>query len=77
MLYNYYRKMMTTVALLAVLISLSNAIPVQLYDDGEVQNRGMRLLTDGLGWHLDRIDQREKILDGNYCPIGQGNLSAV
>jgi len=68
--------------LLAVwaLLSTVNALPVEdghlvaAIDDSELQKREVRSLTDGLGWHLDRIDQRERTLDGKYCPIGQGNL---
>jgi len=69
--------MLTAIILLAVFVSLSNALPVQLNDGGEVQNRGVRSLTDGLGWHLDRIDQRENILDRKYSPAytGQGNMN--
>ena len=65
----------------AVLTTI-NALPVDVQlmttiDDSKVHNREVRSSTDGLGWHLDRIDQRQKPLDGKYCPISQGNLLSV
>ena len=45
-----------------------------IIDDGEVHNREVRSWTDGLGWHLDRIDQRSLPLDGHYSPMGNGKL---
>jgi len=68
---------MTTLFILAVCAVLStvNALPVEdvqlAINDSELHNREVRSL---IGWHLDRIDQRERILDGKYCPIGQGKL---
>ena len=66
-----------------VILSLSLAlvtglsVDVQLMsaiDDGEVHNREVKSLTNRVGWHLDRIDQRSLPLDGHYSPIGNGKL---
>jgi len=46
-------------------------------DDSEVHNREVRSLTDGLGWHLDRIDQRSLPLDGQYSPMANGNIKHI
>jgi len=43
-------------------------------DDSEVHKREVRSSTDGLGWHLDRIDQRSLSLDGQYLPKAKGNF---
>ena len=62
-------------SLLALVTGLS--VDVQLMsaiDDGEVHSRVVRSLTDRLGWHLDRIDQRSLPLDGHYSPMGNGKL---
>ena len=70
---------MLRLLVVCALLSTINALPVEdghlvaAIDGNEVQKREVRSLTDGLGWHLDRIDQRERKLDGKYCPIGQGN----
>ena len=65
---------------LVLSLSLVTGLPVvpdvqlmSAIDDSEVHNREVRSLTDRLGWHLDRIDQRSLPLDGQYSPMGNGN----
>jgi len=43
--------------------------------DSEIHNREVRSLTDGLGWHLDRINQWSLPLDGQYTPVQNGSFA--
>jgi len=65
-------------------LSMFTGIPVvpgiqliSAIDDSEVHNREVRSLTDGLGWHLDRINQRSLPLDGQYTPLENGSSVAT
>jgi len=56
------------------LVAVLTAENIHLMAKVHPGNREMRSLTDGLGWHLDRIDQRLLPLDMQYSPTENGML---
>lgn len=73
------------VLLLAWMSEDANALPVEggqmmvpVQTDSALHKRQAKNdVVNKVPWNLDRIDQRELPLDGNYVPSGYGNCSYV